>query len=348
MIQVQLKLKLTPHQERQLQHWLRHLTAIWNWAIKRIERDAEIRVYHSSMDARNLLNGHGAKIGVPQDAIGGVLWTAHTAWQRCFKKIARKPRFKGRRNKLNSIPFAHGTRVKNGRVLIPTLGRVRFHKQDIPEGRISQFRIVRRASGWYACLFIKAEPLSIPRTASGSIGVDPGFGNLLTLSDGEVIGHPRELEQSARRLAQAQRGSNKKLTSRIQERIAKRRKDRNHKLSRRLVSENTFIAFSKDRISGIQRRFGKSVASSGHNQLRSMLSYKASRTGDTIYVEPESKYSTMRCSNCGELSGPTGLSGLAVREWECVGCGGLHDRDVNAAINALIAGAGLALERKVA
>jgi len=133
----------------------------------------------------------------------------------------------------------------------------------------------------------------------------------------------------------------------IQERISNRRKDRNHKLSSRLVSENTFIAFSKDPIKAIKRRFGKSVTSSGHNQLRLMISYKASRTGDTIYVEPESRYSTQMCSNCGLLSGPTGLSALKVRQWRC-DCGSLHDRDINAALNTLHAALGGSVERLIA
>jgi putative transposase len=284
---------------------------------------------------------------VPQDAVCGTLWTAYLAWQRCFKKIARKPRLKGRRNRLNSIPFAHGTTIKHGRVLVPYLGYVRFHKQAVPEGHISQLRVVKRASGWYACLFVKADTEPIPRTADGQIGADPGFTSLLTLSTGEKIDHPRELEASALRLAQAQRGGNKKLAARIQERISNRRKDRNHKLSRRLVSENTFIAFSKDRIKAVKRRFGKSVTSSGHNQLRSMISYKASRTGDTIYVEPESRYSTQMCSGCGALSGPTGLGALKVRQWRC-DCGSLHDRDVNAALNTLHAALGGSVERLIA
>jgi putative transposase len=66
------------------------------------------------------------------------------------------------------------------------------------------------------------------------------------LSTGEKIEHPRELEASARRLAQAQRGKKKKLVARLHEKIANQRKDRNHKLSKRLVEENVFIAFSKD------------------------------------------------------------------------------------------------------
>jgi putative transposase len=162
MIQYQLKLKLTPRQERELGHWLYHLTAVWNWAIKRIERNAEAGIYESSLTFRNVLNGHGPKIGIAQDAICGTLWTAHTAWQRCFRRVSNKPRFKGRRNRLNSIAFAHGTTFIAGRIAIRGIGRVRFHKQDIPAGSVSQLRVVKRASGWYACLFIKAEPNGIP------------------------------------------------------------------------------------------------------------------------------------------------------------------------------------------
>lgn len=338
MIQCQLKLELTPRQERQLNHWLRHLGAVWNWAIRKIEQDAGGGDYYSSLTFQNLLNGHGAKIGIPQDAISGTLKTAHEAWRRCFRKVAGKPRFKSYRNKLTSIAFAHGTRVIAGRVIVPFLGRVRFHGQEIPEGHIGQFRIVKRASGWYACLWIQTEPNAIPRVASGQIGIDPGFNHLLTLSTGEKVAHPREFKASALRLAQAQRGSNKRLAARINERIANQRKDRNHKLSRRLVSEHVFIAFSKDNITGIAKRFGKSVASSGHYQLRQMLSYKSPTSG-TEYVEVDSRNSTRACSACGALTGPMGLRSLSVRHWTCP-CGAEHDRDINAAVNTLIAGLG--------
>lgn len=344
-IQRQLKLKLTPRQERQLDHWLLHLTAIWNWAVKRIERNAEIGIYESSFTFRNTLNGHGAKIGIAQDAICGTLWTAHTAWQRCFRKIARKPRFKGRRNRLNSIAFSHGTKVVNGRAVVPVLGRVRFHKQDIPEGRISQIRIVKRASGWFLCLFIKAEPNTIPVVAKGWIGIDPGFKSLLTLSNGEKIPHPRELEASALKLAQAQRGGNRNQAARVQERVASQRKDRNHKLSRRLVSENELITFSADDHSAIAARFGKSVTSSGHYQLRQMLASKMSRRDGGKYIEVSNRNPTKTCSNCGALSGPSGLGTLAVRLWRC-DCGSLNDRDINAAINTLHAALGGSVERR--
>lgn len=345
VVQCQLKLKLTPRQERQLDHWLRHLAAVWNWATRKIGQDSKDGIYYHKIAFQNLLNGHGRKIGIPQDALAGTLDTAYRAWQRCFKGIARKPRFKGRRNRLNSIAFAHGTRtIDNNRILVPCLGRLRFHKQSVPNGHVGQFRLVKRASGWYACLFIQADSEAIPCINDRQVGIDSGFSSLLTLSTGEKIAHPRELEASALRLAQSQRGKNKKLTTRIYERISNQRKDRNHKISRRLVSENHLIVFSADRHKAIARKFGKSVASSAHRQLRQMLSYKC-RTGGREYIEVSPKNSTKTCSVCKALTGPTGLSGLAVRHWVCP-CGAEHDRDINAAINTLIAGVGLTLERQ--
>lgn len=174
MIQCQLKLRPTPRQERTLAHWLYHLTPVWNWAIARIRQDADVGIYHGSIAFRGILNGHGAKIGVPQDALCGILWTAHTAWQRCFKKISKRPRFKGRRNQLNSIAFAHGTKIIEGRIHIPTLGRIRFYKQEVPVGHISQFRLMRRPSG---CILerVKGHPLFRYRWSMRREGRDHDF-----------------------------------------------------------------------------------------------------------------------------------------------------------------------------
>ena len=308
--------------------------------MRKIELDVHDGIFHSSKDFQNLLAGHGAKMEIPSHTLQGMLASAHTAWQRCFKRLAKRPRLKGRRNALNSIPFPDPMRCPNGnRIGIPGLGSVRFHAMDVPEGTIKCGRLVRRASGWYLCAFIDAAPAPIPHVADGQVGIDPGFASILTLSTGEKIEHPRELERTARRLAQAQRGRDRQLAARLQERIANRRKDRNHKLSRRLVAENHLIAFSADHHIAAAKVFGRSVASSGHAQLRTMLAYK-SRAGGRTYREVEARNSTKTCSSCGALTGPFGLVGLSVRHWRCGACGASHDRDVNAARNALAAGAG--------
>jgi len=343
MITSTLKLRLNKKQEATLNGWLWNLTGVYNWGLRKIELNAQDKIYFSAFDFVNLLADHGKKLDIPSHTIQGTLSQVYTAWKRCFKKISGKPHFKGVQNKLNSISFPDRIHPpKENHISIPGIGKIRYHKQDLPSGTIKNGRIIKRASGWYLCLFIKAQRELIICTGNGEIGIDPGFKSLLTLSTGEKIEHPRELELAAKRLAQAQRGHDLTLAALIHERVANQKKDRNHKLSLRLVKENELIAFSKDNIKGIAKKFGKSVSSSGHYQLRQMISYKSNSCGRK-YVEPDSRNSTRMCAACKALTGPTGLSQLSVIEWVCSACGAVLDRDVNSAINTLI-GAGAAYE----
>jgi hypothetical protein len=66
-----------------------------------------------------------------------------------------------------------------------------------------------------------------------------------------------ELRHTEKRLAQAQRGGHKRLTARLHERLTNQRKDRNHKLSRRLVADHGCLVWSKDHHQAIARAFGK-------------------------------------------------------------------------------------------
>lgn len=349
MIQRQLKLKLTKKQEKQLETWLPILTSIWNWAIKKIEHNASMGIYFSGFDFQNLLSGTSKKLEIPYHTIQGILTTAYSSWVRCFKKIAKKPKLKGHRNRLNWIPFPDPIlryKISENRIKLPLLGSVKFHKQEIPEGNVKCGSIVKRASGWYLCLVIDAKANEIKKVSHNQIGIDLGYKTLATCSNGEKIEHPKEVQKSTARIGQAQRGVNRALVGRLHERIANQKKDRNHKLSRRLVSENSMLSVSMDNITGLARSMGKSVYSANHGQLRDMLKYKSSNSG-TFYIEVPSRNSTRTCNACGALTGPTGRAGLKVRSWVCEACGANHDRDVNAAINTLKAALGSSVESTV-
>lgn len=322
MIQVQLKLRPNQALDVKLDEWLWMLTGVWNWSVRKIENDAQGGIYYTPKDFQNILAEHG-------------------------KKMGGKPKLKGQRNKLNSIPFPDPVRAPEGNYIKrPGLGKIRFHKQELPAGKIQCGRLVKRASGWSLCVFIDADREPIEGSTGTAVGIDPGFKDLITLSNGEKVNHPKELQESLARLGQAQRGGNKKLVARIHERIKNQRKDRNHKLSLRLVKDYSVIALSKDNVKGMARVYGKSVASSGIAQLRSMLDYK-SRAGGVRYLEVNSRNSTRICSACGSLTGPEGRAGLKVREWACIECGTQHDRDINAAINTLTAAVGTTVEMAV-
>jgi putative transposase len=114
MIQRQLKLRLKTSQAQQLDIWLFQLTGVWNWAIRKIEQDAKGGIYYSQKAFHKLLADHGKKLGIPSHTLQGLLDTAWLAWQRCYKKLAKKPKLKGKRNRLSSIPFPDAFKLPTG------------------------------------------------------------------------------------------------------------------------------------------------------------------------------------------------------------------------------------------
>jgi transposase len=339
-----IKLKLTKKQESTLDSWLWSLTGVFNWAIKKIEHDAKDGIYYSSLEFHNLTANHSKKMEIPSHVMQGVLKLAHDAWGRCFKKIAKKPKLKGQRNKLNSIPFPDPFKVPvENRISVLGLGSVNYHKQELPDAKIKCGRILKKASGWYLALWFDATYKFPVKDTDKAIGIDPGFSTLLTLSDGTKIENPRELRKGAERLAQAQRGKRQQLVARIQERQANKRGDRNHKISRWLVENYSTICYSDDNFKGIAKKFGKSVSEASLGSLLGFMTYKGSNCGRKI-VPVSSVDTTKTCSACGALTGPTGLAGLSVRSWGCSVCGTVHDRDINSAMVVLNSGLGISLK----
>lgn len=345
MITRDLKLKLTKKQETTLNEWLWILTGVFNWASRKIELDSQNNVFHSKLDFQNLLADHGKKIELPSHTIQGILLQSYNAWSRCFKKLSKKPRLKGFRNKLHSIPFPDmipQSRIKDKSIRIPLLGCLRFFKQEIPSGKIKCSRIIKRASGWYLQITIDAIHTFQVKETEDKVGIDTGFKSLATLSNGKKYENERNFIKGQERLAQAQRGKNRKLSARLHERIKNRRKDHNHKVSREIVQDFKEIYITNDNLRGQSKIFGKSVQDAGISQLRNFIIYKSvnhSRLSKLV----NSRNTTKTCGECGSLTGPTGLNMLHVRNWECSACGALLDRDVNSSNVILKFGLGCSL-----
>ena len=350
-----IKLKPTKAQDAELRRWLWHGAAIYNYGIRKIEQDAKIKLYHTPKGFKGCLDTHVAKLDIPAHTIQGILAQAHMAWTRCFKKLGGKPKFKSKRNRFASLPFPDSIRpLKDNRVGVPFLGKVKYHKQDVPDAKIKCGRILLRASGWHMALWFNTEHTFPVKDTLEQVGIDPGFKTLATLSTDEKFENPNEYRKGEKRISQALKGRDYKLAARLQERGANQRADRNHKISRKLVENFATIVYSEDNIKGMakkakrdgnkkRKRFGKSVLSSSYGGLIALINYKG-RIGGRTVIAVNSKNTTRTCSDCGCLSGPTGLAGLSVREWECGQCGSLHDRDTNSARVILTLGVGATLK----
>jgi putative transposase len=337
-----VKLYPTRAQAATLDEWFQIGTGVWNWALGQYRSpDAFERTTYPMLCSK--ARGHASRIGFNSVALQGILKDVDRAWWDFRGGLRGEPHRKGQRNRLASIPFRQDVRVGERVVRVPSLGEVKAKGQRrIGDETIKTLRLHRRPRGWYCTITTDGEPSAIPLVSEGAVGIDLGYSTLATLSTGEKIEHPREYQRAERRIGQAQRGMNRRLFGRMQQRLALTRRSRNHAISRDLVSRFSEIYVSKDNIRGLQRTNGKSVMSAGHFELRELLAAKCRQAG-RVYLDVPSRNSTRACSSCGSLDGPTGLRGLKVREWVCA-CGAQHDRDVNAARNTLIHGAVLAHE----
>lgn len=255
----------------------------------------------------------------------------------------RKPylRWRGKRS-LGWIPVrATSLSVKlDGFKFAKTLFRV-FNMRDLRSLKIcdgSSFSQDAKGN-WYlniVCEVPAAEAIIIRR----SVGIDLGLKDFATLSNGEKVEAPRYYRAIQTRLAVAQRARKRRQVTNLHAKVANARKDFLHKVSHRIVGQFDYIAVGNVSAAGLAKtRLAKSVLDASWSNFRRMLAYKSIASGKT-FAEVSERFTTQICHACGCIAGPKGPAGLNKRNWDCVHCGAVHDRDVNAALNILFRGLG--------
>ena len=128
----------------------------------------------------------------------------------------------------------------------------------------------------------------------------------------------------------------------IKQHFSDARADYYHTSAIKLLNQFDVIGIGNAKMHTLIRGNGKSKR--GQNRIArehaisdfvSKLKDKASLslTSKQVFDKVSEINTTRKCSDCGELSGPTGINDLNVRQWKCEQCGASHDRDVNAAKN---------------
>ena len=174
--------------------------------------------------------------------------------------------------------------------------------------------------------------------ASGeAVGIDPGCHEAAVTSDRDHL-ESRCYRKLEGKIAQAQRRGHRRQAKRLHRKAANQRRDALHKFSAMLVPtlradlhrQRECSQARPDTDGEIRARLGL-----GYAQDSTRIEMPAG--GERFQVVDE-RYTTQVCGNCGARAGPKGVGQLVVRQWECVDCGTVHDRDVNAARNILAAG----------
>ncbi|NJM39352.1 MAG: IS200/IS605 family element transposase accessory protein TnpB [Anaerolineae bacterium] len=283
-----------------------------------------------------------------------ILQVATTDLDKAFQAFFRRakageslgyPRFKGRKrfDSFGLKEYGNGFKIADKCLKLSGVGnlKVRWHREV--EGQIKTVRIKRNAGKWFAAFACEVEPKSLPYSGE-AIGVDVGLSKLLTLSNGESVGNPRNYKNAQARLRVLQRsvarkkkgGANRRkavgLLQAHHVHVANQRSDFIKKIIFNLVSRFDVIAIEDLQVSNMAQHptLAKGILDAGWGYFRSHLSFKAEEAGKTV-VAVDPSYTSKTCCRCGQRIENLDLS---VR-WINCDCGASLDRDHNAAINIL-------------
>jgi putative transposase len=287
--------------------------------------------------------------GVHSQVLQNVQARVDLAFKAFFRRLKAGekpgyPRFRGL-GWYDSFTFKqYGFELLGNGLFLSKIGVVKVVLHRPIQGRIKTLTIRRDAVGnWYACFACEVQGEHLPMS-SLAIGIDMGLESFATLSNGVKVGNPRflrldekELVKVQRKLSQAEKGTPERLkrcraVQHIHRRIANRRNEFAHQLSRVWVDRFGMIAFEKLNGKNMlqDHRLAKSISDAAWNQLIQYTTYKAENAGRVVVlVDPRN--TSKECSGCGTIVEKS----LAVRVHACPVCSLVMDRDENAAKNIL-------------
>lgn len=287
-------------------------------------------------------------------------------FQRCASgKTPGFPRFKS----LDRFPGwgynTHGDGWKmlgDGKVRISGVGTIRIRGKGRFEGIPKTAEVTRKAGKWYLSVTYVVTPENIKRDRKDHklLSFDWGTENFLTTFDGsrfEEIQNPRffgkirdDLKGLQQSLATLKRGTRKHRQlkhkiAKLREYEANCRKDFQHKLSAKIVSECSEIVTESLDIKNMTKSATGTVEKPGTNvaqksglnreilstaprQFLMFLAYKAEEAGTkNIELNARKLKASQTCSECGRVE----KKALSVRIHKCE-CGHETTRDRNAAM----------------
>ena len=273
----------------------------------------------------------------------------NSAYNKFFNEGAGFPKKKSKKNPLQSFQIPQHYRIEDNKIWLSKIGwvKIKLHRAMM-QGNMKTATISRTQTGKYYISIIVENDIELPEKQEFShltmIGVDVGIKTFAACSNGELIEHPKFLKNSLKRLKCLQRRVTKKVlnsnnwkkavqqVSKVHEKITNQRNDFQHKVSKKLISENQAIAVETLNIKGMMsnHKLAQVISDSAWYSFVLKLQYKAEWFGKTVLKINQWEPSSKICNVCGYLNSELTLID---RVWQCPSCNVLHDRDINAAIN---------------
>ena len=308
---------------------------------------------------------------LPSHALQATLKRVDFAFQRWFKKLGKRPKFKSIRHYSGwTYPDTAGFKVesdgKNGYLILSKIGKIQMRGQAKYWGNPTTCTIVYRQGKWYASITVEVleQVLKTEVLPRGAIGIDLGCKSALSITDGEnhrQIDAPkflRNAECKIKRAAQEKRRKRapnrnkrtkasrryKKAQSKVSKLIrsvSNQRQNWAHQIAAEIVSSNSFVAMEKLEVKNMTRKAKKGgkrkKQKAGLN--KSILDVGFGMLTNTIKYKVEQiggvfievPTRKVKPSQTCPKCGNKHKKTLDIRVHECLVCGYIQDRDIAAA-----------------
>ena len=286
---------------------------------------------------------------------------ACNAYERFFKSLAKKPKFKSRKKSKPSFyndPIK--LKVKEKKVLIEKVGWIKTNEQIPRDVKYSNPRITYDNKYWYLSVGVEVNK-SQEELTDISLGIDLGLKDLAVCSDGKVfknINKTKEVKKLEKRLKHKQRQISRKYklnkimkggscqfiktknieklentTKLIHRKLTNIRNNYLHQVTTSIVkTKPNRIVIEDLNVSGMMKNkhLSDSVRKQCFNKFRQYLTYKSEINGIELVVADRFYPSSKTCSKCGFIKRDLKLKD---RIYRCPHCGAVIDRDYNASLN---------------
>jgi putative transposase len=338
----------TPEQEARLLRWESALRFLWNIALE--QRNMGIartdKVYPSAFDQQKEMTDLRRELpwlaDVPRNVCAQLLAELDKAFERCFSRLGKIPRWKRKDVDVLGLcePHPNAWRLDGANIRFPKLGILRTTMHRAISGTPKTCTLRREGDQWFASLVCRVEAADPPKRIGPVIAFDRGLNALLADSDGNLTTNPKHYDKALKRLAHAQRAvSRKKKGSknreksklrvmRIHRKVRRQREHFLHVLSSTIAKSNGVVVIEKLYVANMvrMRPLARGIADAGWSQFARMLGYKLAWSGGTL-VEVPAQYSSQTCSECGVVDASSRNS----ERFNCTSCGHTDHADLNAA-----------------
>lgn len=290
---------------------------------------------------------------LPAKILHQAVFDANAAFINFFRKKAKYPRFKSRKNSKQSFWNPNDAiEFTTRKVKLQKIGWVKLKERNhmpLASNYINPRITFDGLNYWISAGVEVGEKQANHAIKTEGIGIDLGVKTLFTVSNGLTQNKPdvrkqvkslKRMQRQVSRLYIKYRGKEKsknllKIEKRIRkqyQRISNYRTDLIHKFTTQLVDSNPeFIVIEDLNVSGMMKNkhLSRAISECNFFEIRRQLEYKCAWNGIKLIVADRFFPSSKMCSSCGSIKKDLKLSD---RIYSCE-CGLNVDRDLNASLN---------------